>query len=250
MNSVVDAAQDFTVIQAGGSESERGLPFAALQQLITPLLEYQPRLPEPQREALSVALGLTMGRSPECFLVNLGVFGLFSEATGERPLLCVLDNCQSRDHASAQALGFVARRLFAERVAMVFATSEPVADLTDLPHLHVTGLRYEDARAVLESAMSGPLDPHVADRIIAETKGNPLALLELPKSMTPAELAGGFGVPGSVGVATRIEESFGRRFDALPAQTRELAVVAAAESSATRPWCGGRPSCSESSMMR
>ena len=230
LNSVVDAAQDFTVIQAGGSESERGLPFAALQQLITPLLEYQPRLPEPQREALSVALGLTTGRSPECFLVSLGVLGLFSEATGERPLLCVLDNCQWLDHASAQALGFVARRLFAERVAMVFATSEPVADLTDLPHLHVTGLRYEDARAVLESAMSGPLDPHVADRIIAETKGNPLALLELPKSMTPAELAGGFGVPGSVGVATRIEESFGRRFDALPAQTRELAVVAAAES--------------------
>jgi DNA-binding CsgD family transcriptional regulator len=230
LNSLVDAGQDFTVLQAGGSESERGLPFAALQQLTAPLLEYLPRLPEPQREALSVALGLTTGRSPECFLVSLGVLGLFSEASDERPLLCVLDNGQRLDGASAQALGFVARRLFAERVAMVFATSEPAAELIDLPELHVTGLRDEDARAVLESALSGPLDPHVADRIIAETRGNPLALLELPKSITPAELAGGFGVPGSLGVATRIEESFCRRFDALPAQTRELAVVAAAES--------------------
>jgi DNA-binding CsgD family transcriptional regulator len=230
LNHLVDAAQDFTVVRAGGSESERGLPFAALQQLIAPLLEYLPQLPEPQREALSVAVGLTTGRSPECFLVSLGVLGLFSEASAEHPLLCVLDNGQWLDHASAQALGFVARRLFAEPVAMVFAAAEPTADLADLAELHVTGLRDDDARAVLDSALSGPLDPHVADRIIAETRGNPLALLELPKTMTPAELAGGFGVPGSVGVATRIEESFCRRFDALPQQTRELAVVAAAES--------------------
>src|SRR4029453_5248459 len=111
LNSLVDAGQDFTVLQAGGSQSERGLPFAALQQLTAPLLEYLPRLPEPQREALSVALGLTTVRSPECFLVSLGVLGLFSEASDERPLLCVLDNGQRLDGASAQALGFVARRL-------------------------------------------------------------------------------------------------------------------------------------------
>lgn len=230
LNYLVNEAMGFSVVQAAGSESERGLPFAALQQLTAPLLDYLPRLPEPQREALSVAVGLTTGRSPECFLVSLGVVGLFSEASGERPLLCVLDNVQWLDHASAQALGFVARRLLAERVAMVFATSEHSADLTGLRELDVTGLRGDDARAVLQSALSGPLDPHVTDRIIAETRGNPLALLELPKSMTPADLAGGFGVPGSVGVATRIEESFCRRFHALPAQTRELAVLAAAES--------------------
>jgi hypothetical protein len=142
----------------------------------------------------------------------------------------VIDNQQVLDHASAQTLAFAARRLFAEPVAMLFATYAASPELTGLPELHVAGLRDDDARTLLTSALAAPLDKDVLDRIVAETRGNPLALLELPKAMSPTELAGGFALPAVPALSTRIEDSFQRRFEALPPETQELSLLAAAES--------------------
>jgi len=217
------------VARAAGVQTDMELAFAGLHQLSAPMLSRAGHLPVPQQDALRIAFGLAVGPPPDRFLVGLAVLSLLSEVAGEQPLICLIDDEQWLDHASAQALGFVARRLAADPVGLVFAAREPGAALAGLPELEVRGLRESDARALLDSALAGPLDDRVRDQIVAETEGNPLALLELPRGLTPAELAGGFGLPGAVPLSERIAESFRRQLEALPAQSRRLLLLAAAE---------------------
>ena len=226
---LIDRASDLTVLRAAGVESEMELAYAGLQQLCAPLLERLERLPTPQRQALEIVFGLTAGPPPDRFLVGLGVLSLFSEEAEERPLLCVVDDAQWLDQASALTLAFVTRRLLAEAIGIVFAARELLADLAHLSELEVLGLGDADARALLGSAVQFKLDEQVRDRIIAETRGNPLALLELPKGLTPTQLAGGFALPEVDRLPGRIEQSFIRQFAALPEETRELVLIAAAE---------------------
>ncbi|MGD0560411.1 MAG: AAA family ATPase [Streptosporangiaceae bacterium] len=219
------------VVRAAGVESEMELAFAGLHQLLAPVLDQVGGLPGPQRDALRTAFGLSAGPPPDRFLVGLAVLGLVSEAAAGRPLVCVVDDEQWLDRASVQALGFVARRLAADPVGLVFAVRVTEPELAGLPELAVEGLGEEDARALLDSALTGSLDARVRDLIVAETRGNPLALLELPRGLSPAELAGGFGLPGAVSLPGRIEESFRRQLSHLPAETRRLLSVAAADPS-------------------
>jgi DNA-binding CsgD family transcriptional regulator len=224
-------AAGFRVAQVAGVELEMELPYAGLHQLCTPMLDRLDVLPEPQQVALGVALGLALGDPPDRFLVALATLGLMSATAEERPLLCVVDDFQWLDDATAQAVGFVARRLLAESVALVLAVRAPSGDerLAGLPELALRGLADADARALLESVIPGPIDEGVRDRIVAETHGNPLALLELPRGMTAAELAGGFATPASVGLSGGLEDGFRRRLDALPAETLRLVQLAAAD---------------------
>ena len=217
------------VARAAGVQSEMELAFAGLHQLCAPMLDHLDRLPGPQRDALRTAFGLSAGPAPDRFFIGLAVLSLLSEVAEQRPLLCFVDDQQWLDRASAQALAFVARRLAAESVGLIFAARVPGAELAGLPELQVESLPEGDARRLLDSVLAGPLDAQVRDRIIAETRGNPLALLELPREVRPAELAGGFGLPGAMPVSGRVEEAFGRRIEALPAQTRRLLLLAAAE---------------------
>ena len=219
------------VVRAAGVESEMELAFAGLHQLLTPVLDRVDQLPGPQREALRTAFGLSAGPAPERFLVGLAVLGLVSEAAEGQPLICVVDDEQWLDRASVQALGFVARRLAADPVGLVFAARVPGPELEGLPELLVGGLGEGDARALLDSALAGPVDERVRDLIVAETRRNPLALLELPRGLAPAELAGGFGLPAAVSLPGRIEESFRRQLDGLPPETRRLLLLAAADPS-------------------
>jgi DNA-binding CsgD family transcriptional regulator len=205
------------------------LAFAALQQLCAPLLSGLPQLPVPQTAALRTAFGMSAGPPPDRLLVGLAVLSLLSEAAEEQPLVCVIDDEQWLDRASAQVLGFVARRLLAESVGMVFAARVPSRELEGLPALLVDGLADNDARTLLQAELTGPLDHRVRDRIVAETRGNPLALLELPRGLTPQQLAGGFGLPGAMRLSGSIEDSFRQRVDALPEPTRHLLLIAAAE---------------------
>ena len=225
----INSASGFRVLRAVGVESEMELAFAALHQLCAPLMDRLDRLPAPQRDALGVAFGLRAGDAPDRFLVGLAVLSLLADAAEERPLVCVVDDAQWLDRASAQALVFVARRMLAESVALVLVTREPSEEVEGLPRLIVEGLRDRDARALLGSAVRVPLDEQVRERLVAETRGNPLALLELPRGLTPGELAGGFGLPDAPGLSGRIEDSFRRRFARLPAETQRLLLVAAAE---------------------
>jgi DNA-binding CsgD family transcriptional regulator len=229
LDYVARHAPGFRVERAVGVQSEMELAFAGLHQLCAPMLDHLDRLPAPQRDALRTAFGLSAGPAPDRFFIDLAVLSLLSEVAGERPLICLVDDQQWLDRASVQVLGFVARRLAAESVGLVFAARVPDAELAGLPELVVEGLRADDARALLDSALTGPLDERVRDRIVAETRGNPLALLELPRGLTPAELAGGFGLPGAVPLAGRIEESFRRRAGALPRPARVLLLLAAAD---------------------
>jgi DNA-binding CsgD family transcriptional regulator/tetratricopeptide (TPR) repeat protein len=225
----VRSASAFRVARAAGVESEMELAFAALQQLCAPMLDRLERLPGPQRDALGVAFGLRAGDAPDRFLVGLAVLSLFSDVAAQQPLLCVVDDVQWLDRASAQALVFVARRLLAESVALVLVTREPGDELEGLPRLVVEGLGNGDARALLSSVLRVPLDEQVRERLVAETRGNPLALLELPRGLTPAELAGGYGLPDAPGLSGRIEDSFRRRLARLAAETQRLLLVAAAD---------------------
>jgi DNA-binding CsgD family transcriptional regulator len=222
-------AQGCRVARATGVQSEMELAFAGLHQLCAPLLGRLDRLPGPLGDALRTAFGLSAGPAPDRFFIGLAVLSLLSEVAGERPLICLVDDEQWLDRASAQVLTFVARRLAAEPVGLVFAARVPGDDLAGLPELVVEGLPEADARTLLDSVLTGPLDERVRDRIVAETRGNPLALLELPRGLTPADLGAGFGFRGAAPLSGRIEESFRRRVEALPAQTRRLLLVAAAE---------------------
>jgi DNA-binding CsgD family transcriptional regulator len=215
--------------RASGVESEMELAYAGLHQLLAPMLDRLQRLPGPQREALVTAFGMSPGPAPDRFLVGLAVLSLLSEVAEKHPLVCLVDDEQWLDHASAQVLAFVARRLEAESVGLVFAARVPSDELAGLPELVVEGLEEADARALLAAALPGPLDAQIRDRLVAEAGGNPLALLELPRELTPAELAGGFALPDALRLSGRIEASFRRRLDALPADTRMLLLVAAAE---------------------
>ncbi len=225
----VEVGQEFRVAHAVGVEGEMELAYAALQQLCSPSRERLERLPDPQRDALGVAFGLSAGPAPNTFFVGLAVLSLLSEDAEERPVLCVIDDAQWLDRASARALAFVARRLLAEKVAVVVAARALPDALTGLPQLHVEPLGRGDARTLLESALRGRLDESVLERVVVETRGNPLALLELPRGLTPAQLAGGFGLPGAMPLTARIEESFTRRLAKLPRAARRLLLVAAAD---------------------
>jgi DNA-binding CsgD family transcriptional regulator len=229
LDYAVASAPELRCARAAGVESEMELAFAGLHQLCGPMLDRLGRLPGPQRDALRIAFGLESGPAPDRFLVGLAVLGLLSEAAGDRPLVCVVDDVQWLDRASVQVLAFAARRLLAEAVLVIFGAREPGADLRGLPELMVEGLRHADARELLGSVIRWPLDKRVADRIVAETRGNPLALLELPRGRSPAELAGGFGLPEVLPLPGRIRENFLGRAKSLPAPTRLLLAVAAAD---------------------
>lgn len=229
LDAAVHAATDLRVIRALGVESEMELPFAALHQVCGDLLDHLDRIPEPQRDALATVFGLRSGPPPDRFMIDLAVLSLLAQVAEERPLLCVFDDVQWMDRASAHTLAFAARRLFAESVLMVFATREPGEELKGLPQLLVDGLGVADARELLHTVAPWPVDERVVQRIVAETRGNPLALLELPRGLSPAELAGGFARPDAIPVSRAIEESFGRQLDRLPDATRLLLLVAAAD---------------------
>jgi DNA-binding CsgD family transcriptional regulator len=227
---LLERASGWRIARAVGMESEMELAFAGLHLLCAPMLAHLDRLPGPQRNALAVAFGLSTGDPPDRFLVGLAVLSLLADVAEAEPLVCVVDDAQWLDRVSAQTLAFVARRLQAERLALVFAVRGTGDDqLAGPPELLVRGLRNGDARALLESAMPGRLDERVKDRIIAETRGNPLALLELPRGLTAAELAGGFGRPDARPLASQIEQSFLRRIGSLPDATQRLLLAAAAE---------------------
>jgi DNA-binding CsgD family transcriptional regulator len=226
---LVEQASDCRVLRAAGVQSEMELAFAGLHQLFAPIDDRVERLPVPQRAALRTAFGVSPGPAPDRFLVGLAALSLLSEVAEERPVICLADDEQWLDRASSQALAFVARRLEAEGVAVVFAARAPSDAIAGLPELVVDGLREDDARALLESVLTGPLDARVRDQIVSEARGNPLALLELLRGLRPAELAGGFGLPGVVPLPGMIEESFRRRLDALPAETQRLLRIAAAD---------------------
>jgi DNA-binding CsgD family transcriptional regulator len=234
LNYLARSAAGCRVVRVAGVQSEMELAFAGLHLLCAPMLDRLGRLPVPQRQALRTAFGLSVGPPPDRFLVGLAVLTLLT-ATAKRPLICIVDDEQWLDRASAQALGFAARRLAADPVGLVFAARVPSEELAGLPELEVGGLGEGDSRALLDSVLAGPLDTRVRELIVAETQGNPLALLELPRGLSPAELAGGFGLPGAVPLAGRIEDSFGRQLDALPDQTRRLVLLAAADPSGDPP---------------
>ena len=226
---VVASASDLRVLRAMAAESEMELPYAALHQLCAPVLDRLGRLPGPQRDALQTTFGLSEGAAPDPFFVGLAALSLLSDGAEERPLVCMIDDAQWLDRASTQALAFVARRLLADSVVMLFAAREPSDLLAGLPELVVEGLRAADARSILLSVIAGRLDEQVADQLLVESKGNPLALLELPRGISATELAGGFGLPRALSLEGRIEQSFVRRLEVLPENTQRLLLVAAAE---------------------
>src|SRR5215210_4435413 len=229
LDYLLASASHLTVVRAVGVQSDMELPYASLHQLCGPLLDRLESLPVPQRQAIEIVFGLSAGGAPDRFLVGLAVLSLFSDVAEQRPLLCVVDDAQWLDQSSALTLAFVARRLLAEPVAIVFAAREPGQALRHVPELEVRGVHNGAARALLSSAVRFKLDERVRDRIIAEMRGNPLSLLELPRGLTARQLAGGFGLLGAQALSGRIEESFVRRLEPLADDVRRLLLVAAAE---------------------
>src|SRR3954447_20950284 len=218
----ITSASDMRVLRAVGAEAEMELAFAAAHQLCMSVLDRLERLPGPQRDALATTFGLSAGGVPDRFFVGLAVLGLLAEVAEKRPLLCVIDDAQWLDRASAQALALVARRMLAEPVVMLFAAREPSNLLAGLPELVLGGLRDADARALLASVIPGRLDERITDELLAETRGNPLALLELPRGLSAGELAGGFGIPGALSLSGRMEERFLQRLGTLPEDNHRL----------------------------
>ena len=229
LDYAIESAPDLRVLRTLGVESEMELPFAAVHQLCGPMLDRSESLPSPQRNAIASVFGLDGGTPPDRFLVALAVLSLLSEAAAERPLLCVVDDAQWLDRASSQALGFVARRLLEESIVMLVATREQSDDFNGLRELALRGLRDADARALLRSVVPGRLDERVCERIVAETRGNPLALLELPRGLSPSQLAGGFGLPCALPLSAPIRERFMRQIEEMPEATRLLLLIAAEE---------------------
>ena len=227
LESLVARSSTCRIARAAGVESEMELAYAGLHQLCQPFLDRIDRLPRPQHDALGTAFGLETGPAPDRFLVGLAVLNLLSDAAAEQPVLCVIDDAQWLDRMSARILAFVARRLAAESVIMIFAVRDGEDhELTGLAELEIRGLDDADARALLDSVLPGPIDPRIRDRIVAETRGNPLALIELPRAWSLTELADGVSL-GTL--ASRIEEGFSRRLEVLPTDTRLLLLTAAAE---------------------
>jgi hypothetical protein len=224
-------ASGFRLLQIAAVESEMELAYAGLHQLCAPMLDHLDKLPEPQRDALSVAFGFTSGDSRDRFLIALAALSLLSTIAADRPLLCLVDDVQWLDDASAQALGFVARRLLADRVAIVFAARDPSDQrlLAGLRELRLEGLEDDDARALLASVIPGRIDEQVRDRIVSETRGNPLAIVELSRGTSAGELAGGFGLPNAGDLGSRIEDHYVGRARALPEATQRLMLLAAAD---------------------
>jgi DNA-binding CsgD family transcriptional regulator len=231
LNHVSEQAYEWRVVRAVGVESEIELAYSALHQLCGPILDRLDRLPGPQREALSTVFGLSAGPAPDRFLVGLAVLTLFAEVAEIEPLLCLVDDAQWIDQASAQIFAFVGRRLLAERVAIVCAARRGIGDgvLAELPTMAVEPLFESDSRALLLTNVHAPLDTAVCDQIVAESHGNPLALLELPRTWSRSELAGGFGLPSRSAVSSAIEQSYIRRLEVLPHATQLLVLTAAAE---------------------
>ncbi|QRP50424.1 LuxR family transcriptional regulator [Amycolatopsis sp. FDAARGOS 1241] len=229
LDQLAERATGCRITRAAGVQSEMELAFAGLHQLCLPMLGRAGRLPVPQRGALLTAFGLSSGPAPDRFLIGLGVLGLLSDAAEERPLLCLIDDQQWLDRASKEVLAFVARRLDAESVGMVFGVRDPGQELCGLPELVVGGLPDADARELLASVLPAPLDTRIRDQIVAETRGNPLALIEIPRGSMPTELAGGFGLPTVVLPSGGVEERLRRRMGKLPAETHRLLLLAAAD---------------------
>ena len=225
------AAEGCRIARAAGVESEMELPYAGLHALCAPMLGRVDQLPGPQRDALSTAFGLSAGPPPDRFLVGLAVLSLLADAAEEQPLVIMVDDAQWLDRVSAQTLAFVARRLLAERLGLVFALRESGDEhvLEGLPELVIEGLAADEARLLLDTTIPGPLDERVKARILGEARGNPLALIELPRGLTPAELAGGFGLVDARPLASRIEHTYLQRVQALPPDTQLLLLTAAAE---------------------
>lgn len=226
---LIGQSAECRVMQTAGVESEMELAFAGLHQLCAPLLGGLDGLPGPQGDALRVVFGMGSGPAPNPFLVGLATLGLLAYAAEERPLLCVIDDEQWLDRASAQVLGFVARRLATESVGVVFGARVPTSDLAGLSQLPVQGLGAADARALLDAEVSAPLDGWVRDQLVAECCGNPLALLEWPRALTTQQWSGGFGLPGAVRLPGGVAEGFRQRLEVLPEQSRRLLLIAAAD---------------------
>ena len=229
LDYAVHSAAGLRVLLATGVESEMELAFAALHQLCAPMLDRLDGLPAPQRDALETVFGMKPGARPDRFLVGLAVLGLLADVSSAQPLLCVMDDAQWLDRASAQVLAFVARRLLAESVVFLFGTCQTGSELLGLPELEVTGLRAPDSHALLNRVMPAGLDQQIRDRIVAETHGNPLALLELPRGLSMTQMASGLGLLQATAVPGRIEESFLARIEELPEATRMLLLLASAE---------------------
>ncbi|MFC3737146.1 helix-turn-helix transcriptional regulator [Paractinoplanes deccanensis] len=231
LHHLAGSADGVRVLRASGVECESEIACSALQQLCAPLLGDLDRLPEPQRAALSVAFGQRAGETPELLVLGMATLGLLAGAARRQPVVCLVDDVQWLDRLSGLILAFVARRLESEALGLVFAARDPSGEpiLTDLPELRVEGLPEPDARALLDSVLTGPVDSRVRDRILAETRGNPLALLELTRGLSPAELAFGFGGCGTAPLESRVEQGFRRRIAALPAETRKVLITAAVE---------------------
>jgi len=228
---VSDRVAGWRVATAVGVESEMEMAYSGVHQLCTPLLDRLEEMPAPQRHALATVFGQTTGPAPDRFLVGLGTLTLLALIADEQPLVCIVDDAQWLDQASAQILGFVGRRILAERIALVCAARTGIGDdvLAGLPELSIEGLGDSDARALLLDNVHGPLDAAVRDQIVAESHGNPLALLELPRTWNASALAGGFGLPVSHPVVSKIEQSYARRLVQLPSDTQLLVLAAAAE---------------------
>ena len=229
LEDLAERASGCCVVSVCGVQSEMELAFAALHQLCAPLLGRLDAIPAPQAIALRTTFGMSAGTVPDRFFVGLAVLSLLAEAAADRPLLCVIDDEQWLDRTSAQVMAFVARRLGAESVGLVFGTRALSGELAGLPRLKVEGLPRKDARALLDSVLTAKVDERVLDQIVAEAHGNPLALVELPRELTAAQLAGGFGLPGAIALPGSAEEMFRRRIEVLPAESKRLLALAAAE---------------------
>jgi DNA-binding CsgD family transcriptional regulator len=231
LEQLIEEAAGCMVARATGVQADMELPFAGLQQLFGSMLGSLERLPDPQREAVEVAFGLRSAPAPDRFEVGLAMLGLLAEVAEQKPVVCIVDDAQWLDQASARTLAFVARRLMAESVGLVFAVRDPADEqsFAGLPELVVRGLNNEDARSLLGLAITGRVDERVIERIVAETRGNPLALLELPRGLSAAELAGGFGVGSTQPLSARLEQSFIGRVRSMPGQTQRFLLLAAAE---------------------
>jgi AAA ATPase domain len=229
LDRVAEEAVGFTVVRTVGNEAEMELPYAGLQDLLRRSVGEVRDLPDPQRRAVDVALGRTDGDTPDQLLVGLGLLNLLSASRSNGPLLCVVDDAQWLDVASAQAIAFAARHVAHDAVGFLFGARQGANEIRGLPELVILGLGDQDAHELLARTVPDRLDDPVADRLVAETRGNPLALLELPRGLSPAELAGGFGLPGPVVLSDRIEESYRRRLARLPLNSAKLLLISAAE---------------------